>query len=369
MPELPEVERAAGLIRSVAKGKKIVQVETVEDTIVYNGITNEEFLTGRTLLETGRYGKLFYLLLDGEGRMPVLHLGMTGMLQIRGEEAVYYRKKPKQDQADWPPRFMKFIIHFQSEDQTENVQIAFLDPRRLGRVRLCQDPHKEPPISTLGFDPILCMASLEEFQEKVLKRSCPIKALLLDQSFSAGVGNWIADEVLFHAAIHPEQVAKTLTPEQMASLHHNIVYVCQTAVDVNADSEKFPSHWLFGHRWGKGKTKPSLILPSGEKASIKWITVGGRTSAVVQQVQKLQNGSGSPEKEKPKKQQKKRPRTKKQDSDSDLSEPPSEEDDEDFDHIESKPTPKRRRTDPGPSPRKRLSRSGLSQVTTELKLE
>jgi formamidopyrimidine-DNA glycosylase len=109
------------------------------------------------------------------------------------------------------------------------------------------------------------MPSLDEFQEKVLKRGCPIKALLLDQSFSAGVGNWIAgkrkqmasitkligiiDEVLFHSAIHPEQVAKTLTPDQMASLHHNIVYVCQTAVDVNADSEKFPSHWLFNHRW------------------------------------------------------------------------------------------------------------------------
>lgn len=39
--------------------------------------------------------------------MPVLHLGMTGMLQIRGQEAAYYRKKPKQDQSLWPPKFMK----------------------------------------------------------------------------------------------------------------------------------------------------------------------------------------------------------------------------------------------------------------------
>lgn len=52
----------------------------------------------------------------------------------------------------------------------------------------------EPPISNLGFDPILSMPTLEEFSAKVLGRGRPIKALLLDQSFSAGVGNYIAGE-------------------------------------------------------------------------------------------------------------------------------------------------------------------------------
>ena len=55
---------------------------------------------------------------------------------------------------------------------------------------------EEPPISALGFDPILSMPSVEDFAEKVLARSCAIKALLLDQSFSAGVGNWIAGPLL-----------------------------------------------------------------------------------------------------------------------------------------------------------------------------
>lgn len=72
--------------------------------------------------------------------------------------------------------------------------IAFVDPRRLGRIRLCGDPQKEPPISSLGFDPILSMPTLENFSKSVTKRACPIKALLLDQSFSAGVGNWIAGQ-------------------------------------------------------------------------------------------------------------------------------------------------------------------------------
>jgi len=75
--------------------------------------------------------------------------------------------------------------------------------RRLGRIRLCKSPRTEPPISELGFDPILSMPSLDEFPSMVRRSwSCPINALLLDQSFSAGVGNWVADEILYNARIH-----------------------------------------------------------------------------------------------------------------------------------------------------------------------
>ncbi|KAG6857630.1 hypothetical protein H0H87_010198 [Tephrocybe sp. NHM501043] len=104
------------------------------------------------------------------------------------------------------------------------------------------------------------MPSYDSFAPSVLKRSCPIKALLLDQSFNAGVGNWVADEILYNARIHPEQRCNTLSTEQLAALHH------QTSE-------------------GKGKKEHTLLLPSGEPATIKWITVGGRTSAYVQELQ------------------------------------------------------------------------------------
>ena len=70
---------------------------------------------------------------------------------------------------------------------------------------------KEPPISSLGFDPILSMPTIEDFSASILKRSCPIKALLLDQSFSAGVGNWIAGTQVTHT-IHI--LVSVLTPGQ-----------------------------------------------------------------------------------------------------------------------------------------------------------
>lgn len=57
------------------------------------------------------------------------------------------------------------------------------------------------------------------------------------------------DEVLFHSRIHPEQRANALSDDEIATLHEKIVYVCKTAVDVRADSSKFPEGWLFPHRW------------------------------------------------------------------------------------------------------------------------
>jgi len=220
--------------------------------------------------------------------MPVLHFGMTGMLQIRGQPTLQYKASKHKHTEEWPPRFMKFAIHLvNTEDRSEAV-VAFCDARRLGRIRLAASPLKEAPISELGFDPILSMPALEKFAASVTRRSCPVKALLLDQSFSAGVGNYLADEILYHARIHPEQRINQLSIAQLASLHFQISEVCKIAVEVNADDSKYPGNWLFHHRWGKGKkANHTMKLPSGEPATIKWITVGGRTSAYVAELQIL----------------------------------------------------------------------------------
>ncbi|KAF8272377.1 AtMMH-1 [Lactarius quietus] len=307
MPELPEVERAAALLRSIGLGEQIRRVETLKDDIVYADTTHDAFaneISRRTIKTVGRYGKVFYLELDGEGRLPVFHFGMTGMLQLRGKMPVHYREAPRKASTEWPPRFMKCILHIGpasddcDEDEKEVTEVAFLDARRLGRIRLCKSPLTEPPISNMGFDPILSMPDFEDFSRGVLKRACPIKALLLDQSFSAGVGNWVADEVLYHARVHPEQRANALSENQIQALHQQIRHVCTFAVEVNADDTKFPDDWLFKYRWGKGKKakaddKPTLKLPDGRPATIKWVTVGGRTSAYVAELQHVSRGSAA----------------------------------------------------------------------------
>ena len=96
------------------------------------------------------------------------------------------------------------------------------------------------------------------------------------------MGNWVADEVLYQARLHPEAPAKLLTEGEVERLHSALHSVPKTAVDAGADSSRFPEDWLFHHRWSKKKAGGSV----GGRA-IEIITVGGRTTAFVPEVQKM----------------------------------------------------------------------------------
>ncbi|CAG8561973.1 17287_t:CDS:2 [Funneliformis caledonium] len=289
MPELPEVHRAERACNANLVGKQIVQVETQEDKLVFCGISNDEFersLLNKFVKSTGRWGKYFYFEMN-KSPNPVFHFGMTGNIRFKDQGAFSYRKPSKNDPSEWPPKFWKFILTLKDSTNTssEKVVMAFTDVRRLARIRLVTNsPLQDDPILRLGFDPLRNMPDVKTFSELVLKRKCPIKALLLDQQFSAGIGNWVADEVLFQSHVHPGQYAHTLIEEQINALHENLVYVCKTAVDVNAEARLFPDSWLFHYRWSKG-AKNGAFMPDGEQ--ILFETVGGRTSAIVPSVQKL----------------------------------------------------------------------------------
>ena len=88
---------------------------------------------------------------------------------------------------------------------------------------------------------------------------------------------------MYQARLHPEQYSNTFSDEQIKRLHDAIMYVCDTAVGTLAESDKFPKDWLMKYRWDKGK-KSGSKLPNGAK--ITFLTVGGRTSAIVPSVQK-----------------------------------------------------------------------------------
>ena len=90
------------------------------------------------------------------------------------------------------------------------------------------------------------------------------------------------DEILFHARIHPEQYTGSFSDAQLDQLHKSLLHICAIAVETLADQEKFPKEWLMKYRWGKGQKGNKL--PTGE--AITFLTVGGRTSAVVPSLQK-----------------------------------------------------------------------------------
>ena len=279
MPELPEVEAARVLARRVAVGRRIARVWCAGDPIVFEARTPRAFsnaLLGRRVRGVGRHGKHLWLELDRRP-WPCFHFGMTGEFHApRARRVRLVSSGSKGARDSWPPRFAKLRMTFD-----DGGELVMTDPRRLGRIRLRTDPRQEPPISLLGFDALLGLPSLRRFANLVAGRTAPVKALLLDQSFAAGVGNWIADEVLYQARIAPRREARSLSRDEVGRLRAALKAVVVKAVAVGADSDRFPRSWLFHRRWGRDA---AAVTARGEK--IRHITVGGRTTAWVPAVQR-----------------------------------------------------------------------------------
>lgn len=308
MPEIAEAARIVHFLRKHVVGKNIKKAVAIDDSSVFGkvGTTGSAFaasVLGKKVISAGSQGKYFWLVLDSPPH-PVLHFGMTGWMHIKGMRTGYtnfYNKMKPGDADMWPPKFWKFQLEMEGKKEngaSEMVEVAYTDPRRFGRVRLVDCPgdriRQFSPLVENGPDPVVDADLFTEtfVRDAMRRRHVPIKALLLDQTFISGIGNWVGDEVLFQARLHPEQYCDTFSDDQIQKLHAAICHVCRTAVDLLGDSDKFPDDWLFQYRWGKGDKSATAQLPSGEKLS--FLTVGGRTSCFAPSLQK-KGGSTAPE--------------------------------------------------------------------------
>ncbi|KAH0272602.1 hypothetical protein KCU91_g6561, partial [Aureobasidium melanogenum] len=291
MPEIGEVARIVHFLRKHCANKVISAVQVQEDNIVYGKVGTsatafQKAMTGKKILDAKQQGKYFWLEMEGKVH-PVMHLGMTGWIKFKNDDTSHYYRKSEDENKpqEWPPRFWKFILQLEND----NNEIAFVDPRRLARIRLveaeAQELRNTTPLKENGPDPVIDKDILTEawIEEKLKSKKVPIKALMLDQANISGIGNWVADEILYQARIHPEQYSYTFSSAQIATLHKAMMDVCGTAVGVLADSSQFPETWLMKYRWDKGK-KDKNVLPNGDK--IVHLKVGGRTSAIVPRLQK-----------------------------------------------------------------------------------
>jgi formamidopyrimidine-DNA glycosylase len=273
VPELPEVETARRAAAAVAAGRRIVAVAAADDPIVFAGVAPaavRRALLGRRVRAVRRHGKHFWFELDRRPWLAV-HFGMAGGLHTSRRPGVRLRSSGRRAApVTWPPRFTKLRLRLD-----DGQELAIADGRRLGRIRLCRDPREEPPIAGLGFDALRGLPAPAAFRARVRARAVPVKALLLDQSFAAGVGNWIADEVLYQAGIAPRRSTRALSDAELGRLRARLRAVVRRAVAVGADGERYPRRWLFHRRWDR---RPG-VTARGEP--IRWETVAGRTTAWV----------------------------------------------------------------------------------------
>jgi len=259
MPELPEVEAARKDLEKALGGHVIVRARAQPDPIVYPDVRPATFvraLRGRRVEAVERKGKHLWFVLDRRP-WPLFHFGMTGRFHLTRSPQEY--------------RFERLQIEVEG-----GIRAVFTDPRRFGRIRLQTDPLRERPLSGLGFDPLCGLPSAVDLRERFAGRQAPTKVVLLDQALFAGVGNWIADEVLYQSGLGPHRRASTLSLEEVGRLRRAILFVVRRAVAVDADAGRFPRYWLFHHRWGRQR---GALTARGER--IVYDTIGGRTTAWV----------------------------------------------------------------------------------------
>src|SRR3954453_8591407 len=184
MPELPDVELARRFIEERALGRRIADVDDSDVWVCRPHAPGEieAALTGASLTNAHRHGKTMWI---ETARGPVLglHLGMTGGIRV--------------DEKPNPKGWDRFALGFE-----DGGRLALRDMGRLGRAVL------DPDLSRLG--PDAGEVGRDGFRERVGRGSSPIKARLMDQSVIAGIGNLMADEILWRAGTAPRTPAEEL---------------------------------------------------------------------------------------------------------------------------------------------------------------
>ncbi|WP_153533318.1 Fpg/Nei family DNA glycosylase [Actinomadura macrotermitis] len=218
MPELPEVEALAGVLRERAVGRVIARTDVLAISALKTYDPPVTGLGGLTVTGAARHGK--FLDLDVAGLHLVIHLARAGWL--RWHDAL--PAKPVRPGGKNP---LALRVHL---DDGSGFDLTEAGTKKGLAVYVVRDPADVPGIAALGPDPLAPEFTPEALAEIVAGRRTQIKGLLRDQKVVAGIGNAYSDEVLHVARMSPFKIASTLTGEDVAVLHRAIVTTLRDAV-------------------------------------------------------------------------------------------------------------------------------------------
>ncbi|MFH0521737.1 Fpg/Nei family DNA glycosylase [Streptomyces sp. M41] len=251
MPELPDVEGFRNVLQSCAQGRVVRRVE-VRDTGVLHGVGARqlrEALEGRRVTGTERHGK--WLLARTGGPTLLLHFGMTGRLLCAHPD----------DPAEPHDRVLFTVAR--------DRQLRYRDQRKLQGLWLA---HDESDVVRLlaGQGPDALTVDRAEFEAALASHRGRLKAVLIDQSVLAGLGNLLADEILWRARLRPGTPADALTAPESRRLYTEMRRTLRPAVAAGRVPPR--DTWLTGHR-----DTPDPHCPRCHTA-LRRTRVGGRTT-------------------------------------------------------------------------------------------
>jgi formamidopyrimidine-DNA glycosylase len=236
MPELPEVETVrVGLARLIiGKQTRDVSFDWPKGFPNAKGDV-DAFLLGATIIDVRRRAKVLLIDLSTHYTL-VIHLKMTGQLVFRGEEDFGAGHPNDSLIGSLPDKSTRVTFSFD-----DGSRLYFNDQRKFGWVRLIPTIEVENLdfFKKVGPEPLSEQFTQEVFIERLIRRkNSSIKAVLLDQTVLAGIGNIYADESLWGAKINPETKVQDIPRLKLKTLHAEIQFVLRLSIEKGGSTDR-----------------------------------------------------------------------------------------------------------------------------------
>lgn len=272
MPELPEVETVRRSLHDSVVGSRVTRVDIGRERSVRRTgpAVVRAGLLGETFVDTRRRGKyLFFDLANGNSMM--VHLRMSGRLLIADPDA------PREAHTH-------VVLRLERTGRTP-IDLRFVDPRTFGEVVVFNpDDDLVPETARLGLDPLVDDFSFEAFRAAVSGRRRGLKAVLLDQSVIAGIGNIYADEIMHRARLRWNRRVDSLRPAQLTALHAATVEILRAAVEAGGSTLADTQYVDALGREGIFQTEHRVYARAGERCItcrrgvVRRVTGAGRST-------------------------------------------------------------------------------------------
>ena len=233
-----------------AAGRRIERVEVPDRVLLRNASPQAlgRTLSGRRFAAPRRHGK--WLIAPVNGASVLFHFGMTGLLE-------------------WAERGAPAHVHDRLTFLCEGGELRYRNMRRFGGVWLARFEAEERAV-TGALGPDAAALGREQLHTLLERRRGGIKAALMDQRLLAGVGNLLADEILWRARIHPRTPVAGLTPRRRDALHRALNDTLRRSI--HAGRVPAADGWLTGVRDRRDPRCPRC------GAHLRKATVAGRTT-------------------------------------------------------------------------------------------
>jgi formamidopyrimidine-DNA glycosylase len=236
MPELPEVETVRIGLAKLLPGKQVQKVEYDWPKGFPNTDADvDAHLVGARITAVNRRAKVLLIELDSKYSL-VIHLKMTGQLVFRGEQSFGAGHPNGSLVGELPDRSTRVTFTF-----TDGGRLFFNDQRKFGWVRLL--PTAEVPMidffQKVGPEPLAEDFTAKDFIQRLRRRNnSGIKAVLLDQTVVAGIGNIYADESLWSAKIHPLAKIADVSDVQLTSLYQGLTKILRLSIEKGGSTDR-----------------------------------------------------------------------------------------------------------------------------------